>query len=195
MKKNSKVIIAFLLMLLLITQLTSPVSALIQYDGVSVTPVIQAKTYWCWAACAEMVGKYFKPDTSKTQWDVVRATKGTEDEPYPNVRGTGTECALGASYVSLLAKGFKVTSALGNSDLVSEMKNDYPVIAGIRDVSNSNGHMVVITGTELRDINAQVSNYIYYIDPWDGTMHMCLYQAFCDGSYNGMKYTISIVVK
>ena len=88
MKKNSKVIIAFLLMLLLITQLTSPVSALIQYDGVSVTPIQQAKRYWCWAACAEMVGKYFKPDTSKTQWDVVRATKGTEDEPYPDVSGT-----------------------------------------------------------------------------------------------------------
>ena len=191
-KKTCKFIFFSCIALLLIMQFMLSTSALIQFDGVSVTRVTQAKSAWCWAACSEMMGKAMYNSSPSTQYDVAFWLKGTESEYYPNVGGTLNDTADGSDIISEYSYYFITDSILSYSDLVAEMKSDQPVIAGLHGTLTS--HMVVINGTELRDDSSGTSLYVYYIDPWDGTSHICLYSALCDGSYNGYSYTASVRV-
>lgn len=37
-----------------------------------VSEIDQNKTYWCWAACSEMIGKYYNSNSDKDQYDIVK---------------------------------------------------------------------------------------------------------------------------
>lgn len=78
-----------------------PVKATNQHDYLSITPVIQAKTNWCWAASGEMMGKNICPTSTWTQYDLVHYIKSTVgSEPYPNEGGTLSDCVDAVSWAS-----------------------------------------------------------------------------------------------
>ena len=193
MKHLKKATILIILTMLLLVQLVPSIGALTQYDGVSVTFIQQKQTAWCWAACAEMMGKAVYPSSARNQTLVVYILKGTDEESTPNVGGTLSDCANGAAFVSYYNYTFSTSSSiLPYQDLVTEMRANHPVVAGLR--SESSGHMVVINGTELRDTSSEPEIYIHFVDPWDGQAHMCSYSDFCDGSYTGYEYKTAITV-
>lgn len=70
-----------------------------------VTPVVQAKSNWCWAASADMAGGY-NPRGTRTQYDVVKYVKGGLFDSYPDVPGSPVDAAKGAKYASYDAKVF-----------------------------------------------------------------------------------------
>lgn len=93
MKKFSAVIImTFMLSMLM----ASNALAISQSKVLAVKSVQQAKSNWCWAACAEMAGKYVYAYSIRDQWDVVDYVKTGCTGSYPNEAGTLRESEKGS---------------------------------------------------------------------------------------------------
>ena len=165
--------------------------------SVSVTSVKQDKDNWCWAACAEMAGKSVYSGTSyRTQYSVVNKIKGTAADPYPDVSGSISDSATGAKYVTYDTVDFESKSSKWSfSEIETSLTNGHAVQAGAgyyNWIFRDGGHVVVIYATTT---DAAGTEYISYIDPWDGKSYTCTYKAFCDGSFNNRKYDQTIYVK
>lgn len=153
-----------------------------------VTPVVQAKTNWCWAACAEMAGKYMYSVSNRSQYDVVNYIKGTPGDLYPDVAGSIAETATGANYITYSNHSFSSIGMPFSFDAAhAALGNHHPVLAGCAHFTGT-GHMVTIYNT-VKVIDAGVTyTYVNYYDPADGNGYVCTYSDFCDGTYNGYSY-------
>lgn len=180
---------------LIIAILLPSLSVNAQIESVSVTAVQQAKSNWCWAACAEMSGKVVYSSSTRTQYNVVNYLKGSLFVPYPNSTGSIEESASGSQYVAHNTKTFTSTDSKWIfPQIESSLADGYPVQAGAGYYTNgvrNGGHVVVIKKTESTNSNA----YIDYVDPWDGATYHCSYLSFCDASFNGRKYDQTIYVE
>lgn len=192
MKFRGKFISAFVILTLALAMTCQTVFATVQTESVRVTAVIQKKSNWCWAACAEMAGVVVHPASPLKQTDVVKHLKRTEEENYPNVSGKIEDCAAGAQYVARdLVKFDSIDAPWNFSQIAMSLAKGYPVqaAAGYYTGNTRNGgHVVVIYMTQFIDNSAGTSYYIDYCDPWDGTTHHCTLSSFLDGSYNSRKY-------
>lgn len=189
-----KIIIFLLTLLLCFIPLANSVNATTQFHGVNIIGVVQAKSNWCWAACAEVCGKNVYPSSTRTQYSVVTFIK----ESTINEAGTLDESARGSQYVAYNNKTYSYTYSTWNfSQIVNSLKNGYAVQAGAGYYSGglrTGGHMVVIYGTQFIDNSSGLLNYIDYFDPWDGTRHHCLFSEFCNGNYNNRIYDQTVFV-
>ncbi len=88
----------------------------------------QEMTKWCWAACAEMLGKNANPNATRTKYDVVAYLKGNEQDLYPNVGGFDEDIRIGAEYVSNNGTEFQVSTTI-TAQKIEEMINDGYVVA------------------------------------------------------------------
>ena len=159
------------------------VSAIYQDDSVYVPTVKQAKSNWCWAACAEMAGKNVTPSSTRTQYDVVTYIKG---EGYPNSFGSLSDCASGARYVSLNAKTYYTTGVMSYNSINSMVRNGYAMIIVCR---NSNGaHALLVYGTILSDTSGGTKTYLNFVDPWYGGRYQIEYQDIISTGYQGKVY-------
>lgn len=198
--KNHKCIkiasVLFCLIFLISICFSVPVSALSQYDSVSITTVVQAKSNWCWAACAEMLGKNVYSSTQRDQYSIVNFVKLALN--YPNEAGTLSEIRRGVRYSSHYKASVNyVSSAWSYGNIAASIYNGYGVIAAAGYYTNNvrqGGHAVVIYATQFVDGSSGSRFYISYIDPWDGTRNQCLYSSFCDGTYNGRIYDGTVYV-
>lgn len=97
MKKTLQIVISFILCytVYLSTFNTYAKAAVINHV-VPVSIVKQAKSNWCWAACAEMFGKSVYSSSARTQYDIVRYVKGSEVNKTANV----SECLTACQYAS-----------------------------------------------------------------------------------------------
>lgn len=126
-------------------------------NTLSVTRVKQAKSQWCWAAAAEMVGKY-GTSSSRTQWEVVNLIWGPT---YPNVSGSVANMVSGVQYVSNYTKSAKsINVLLTLSNVQSYINAGKPMIARLA-WNTSGGHAIVLSGYS--------DNRIRCIDPWENT--------------------------
>lgn len=191
-----KVSIFFLTFILCFMPFANFANATIQYNGVDIIEVIQAKSNWCWAACAEISGKNVYSASNRTQFDVVAFIKGSSTNNEPAFLD---ESGRGSQYVAYNHKTYDYIYTEWNfSQIVNSLKKGYAVQASIGYYSNGiriGGHMVVIRGTQFIDNNSGMYYYIDYYDPWDGTNHHCLFSEFCNGNYNGMVYDYTVYVQ
>jgi len=193
-------LIALILPILIIGVIIAPpkASALNAQNSVSVTIVTQSKSNWCWAACAEMIGKYYKPSWNfRNQSSIVKYVKGSTI----NQSGSLYESAKGTKYCAYNKKSF---SYIGVSQYTgiwtwdrirTEVDNGNPLQACAGYYNNgqrNGGHIVVIYGWLLN--NSNDTYYIRYIDPWDGTQKLCLYSQFVNGSFNQRQYDGTVFV-
>lgn len=161
--------------------------------ALNVTGVVQEKTNWCWAACAEMAGKQAYPSSDRDQWDVVKEVKGTLFTPYPNVGGGMSESIEGSEYVTYSTITFsKSGSDTSWETLCNNMAAGKAIQAQAGYYSSSgsrtSGHIVVIIECFVTGSATSVVKNIRYIDPLDGLTHVCSYEEFCDGTYNGRMF-------
>lgn len=174
------------------------VNALTITNSVSVSSVTQAKSNWCWAACAEMAGKSVYASSTRSQYSVVYYLKGVASDPYPNVSGYITDTEAGSEYVSYSNEDFRSTSSTWSfSQIATSLGNDNPVLASAGYYSNgvrTGGHVVVIYLTQMIDSSSGTSCYVKYIDPWDGASYYCTFDSFCDGSFNGRIYDRTVYI-
>ena len=118
--------------------------------------VQQAGFYWCWAACAEMVGTY-GTSSPIDQWDIVYEIKGG----YTDKEGGSVENQIdGIKYASQYTKDTYVYyNAIGMSKIKDEIITNQPLKAGMFSYSDSNEqHAVVMYGFDSDD-------EIKYVDP------------------------------
>lgn len=183
MKRKKITLRAISISLVLILMSTASVfasSAWIGYTETSfpytlhmIARVEQAKDNWCWAACAEMAGKfYYEKQTGNTSGRNQAAVVYNTFGDYRDSRGTSTQTANGYMYVGYsypyIGPPFSTFYAaasdeLSYSDIRTDVYADKPKILGF-SYTGGGGHMVVLTG--FNDNGAEISDdEIWLIDP------------------------------
>ena len=164
------------------------VEATIQTKSLSVPMKKQEQTKWCWAACAEMQGKYiYNPaGNTRNQTSIVTYVKGSAD----NVTGNLLDSINASDYACYNRKTFYYTQAWAWSRIKTEIDANRSVglSAGYYNSSGirTSGHVVVCLGYTY---NSSYNTYlIHYNDPWDGIKYNCEFSQFQDGSFNGRRY-------
>lgn len=197
MKKGYKLIAVLMSVIVMLISSPTGARAAEQIYYVQVAGVLQAKSGWCWAACAEMAGKNAYPSSTRNQYSVVNVLHGTPSNPYPNVGGTIGDSATGTQYVTYYNATYHATnSALTFLGLQSHLSNHNPVQAGAGYYYNGDrtgGHVVVIYETYSSTSTSGTIKEISYIDPLTNTRFTCTYSSFCNGSFNGRIYDQSII--
>ena len=152
-----------------------------------VTPVEQAKSLWCWAACAEMAGKYAYPSSNRTQWDVVKELKGWLLNPHPDEGGNLNDSINGSEFVAHNTKTFYSSQDVSWETLCDLMNLGKPVQAQVSKYENGVrqiGHIVVIIECYVTGNESSVTCMVRYINPLGGE-HTCSYELFCNGYLGG----------
>jgi hypothetical protein len=140
--------------------------------------VEQSTDYWCWAASAEMVGKYLNPDSTVTQEDVVIELKGT---PFPIL-----DLLIAALYPDFLSVGGYLPDMeegieiVGGSDIeadsgarlsfgghITEIDSNRPLIVRVgwldANGQEEGSHALVASGYSYVGTS---SKNLHLIDPW-----------------------------
>ena len=162
--------------------------------SISITPVKQTKTSWCWAACSEMTASVISPSSYHQQNAVVKYIFGS----YINKGATLSQTASGVRYACLFSKNFSISDALSFSTISANIQANHPVQAALYTYDSngeiSSGHMVEIYGVSTKTFNSVTTNYISYIDPWYGTKIKKTYSGFCSQDSNTIRYEKTIYV-
>ena len=185
MKKKKKwlSLCALIGMLSVVLSLSASADYYYTLDRGVLTDVQQAKTNWCWAACAEMAGHYVDPETDKTQWAVVRYFKGTSTDDFPNVPGNCYEIERAIEYVANNKVNYYVSgSALRCGDIYNEVVVDDKAIVASMQPSSGTGHAILVYGIRY----ACGVDYVRYIDPWEGESRMEVYSKLIDGTASAL---------
>ena len=149
-KGRKKVLVSFVAGLMILFS-ASAVNA----GTLSVQRVEQAKTNWCWAASAEMVGTY-NTTSNLRQYEIVYYFHG---ESYPNVGGTRQQIATGINYSSNYTKSAYTSNFFTLSSIKSNIDKAHPFVIWI-DWNSGGSHAVVGAGYS--------GSSVYVIDPWPG---------------------------
>ena len=150
-----------------------------------VTKIQQSKSNWCWAAAAEMAGKYKYSSSTRTQSDVVAKIKGSADV---NEAGSIYETAESTEYVTYDNYGLSATLPFFRwnfTKVKTSINNGYPVIPLVND--GNTGHYYVIRGYD------PVTDEIAVNDPWDGSRKVVTWSNFDSGNWSDSrphKYTV-----
>ena len=83
--------------------------------------IVQEKTNWCWAACAEMMGKYFNKNSTINQWSIVRTVIGDEKNCnyYPDRGCSITEWRQACDYAAQGSKTFSAKNMVFSWDEIT----------------------------------------------------------------------------
>jgi len=150
-----------------------------------VPKIQQAKSQWCWAAAAEMAGKYKYSSSTRTQWDVVEAIKGDDTINEP---GDIYETANATEFVTYDNYGVSATIIFfpwNFSKVKKSIDNGYPVIPLVNN--GTTGHYYVIRGYDPDTEEIAVN------DPWDGERKIVSWSNFDSGNWSDSrphKYTV-----
>jgi hypothetical protein len=132
----------------------------------------QKKTSWCWAACIQMVLKYY--NVTITQQQIVFKTFGTNDYgDLPNFGGSAYEITRNLNKVDVDNSGvvYKVSASYHISSpkpifLIQELMNNRPVLISFISGPNT-AHAVLITScTYIMTNNGPQLLTITVRDPW-----------------------------
>lgn len=122
-----------------------------------VSEIDQNKTLWCWAACSEMIGKYYNSNSDKDQYDIVKEVKGNTN----NQGGSSSDICKAIKYASGNTVKFKTKeSALSFSSCQTEIDNSDPFVVWLQGQNGSISHVIVASGYKTGS-----TNYLYIIDP------------------------------
>ena len=159
-------------------------TAFASFEELNVPKYTQEKSMWCWAAAAQMAGKYKYSTSDATQTDIVTYVKGSA----VNNEGSIFETANATEYVTNNTYGLSTAwiSKWGWDKVKTSIDNGYPVIALVD--GGGSGHYYVIRGYDAS------TNKIALNDPWDGERKTCSWDDFNDGSWGDesrpYKYTV-----
>lgn len=134
-------------------------------------PVLQEEDYWCWAACAEMMGKTAYPASQLTQTDAVKSGFNNDTPNYP-LEDNEKVCRA-VEYIA--DDRIAVASTTGNysfSTVKASIDSGNALILGLNSEIQDpvsgvmGGHMVIIYGYRI----APTGNYVYILNPVNETL-------------------------
>lgn len=167
----------------------------------SFTGYPQERSQWCWVASAETSAKHLV-NNARTQSNTVTFVKGSP----VNESGTIAETAAAANYFSLnrynyVGVNHTYSIAMFKGQIMS---NRMPIVCAGRYNESGNrtgGHATV---AYMVTYNTDGTRGFGYYDPdagiyppgdKKGRNHICSFEAFCNGSYNGRIYDQTIFTK
>ena len=154
--RKSKYIKTILLVLIFaqVTLLCSQTTSATIYK-VSVTKYTQEKLNWCWAACAQMLGKYYYKNMSQTT-----ICKKTMKQVVDKTANAG-EMVVALQHATNRHVVWKGKQKL--NVLVNELKEKRPFVMEMKWDNNKFSHLYVISGARL-NVKGK-SDALYMIDP------------------------------
>ena len=146
---------------------------------------VQQQSQWCWAAAAQMAGRYKYSESTVVQGQIVAHVKGSSSINEPaSIFETGNATEYVTNDTMELSSTLLVKWDWEHVTL--SIDNDYPVIALVN--GGGNGHYYVICGYD------STTERIMVIDPGSGTRLTCSWEDFNDGTWSHdsrpHKYTI-----
>lgn len=149
----------------------------------SIAPIKQAKSNWCWAACSEMMGKALTENANRDQWAIVKYISGNECDFYPNTSASPNETIAGCKYACYNTKNFSFEQNTFTWNQIKDYIDSGKPLIGITFVynygTNKGGHSTLITGYHIEN-SAPAKKYIYYIDPATKARHHVPYYDYCN---------------
>lgn len=125
-----------------------------------INAIQKAKTNWCWAAAAEMVGTY-GTSSPIDQWDIVYEIKGS----YNDWAGNDTDGINGIEYASQYTKkAYKYIGFISVQDALKELVTNQPFKLGVgvkTGVNAGGAHALVIYGL----FRGAYEDFLKYVDP------------------------------
>lgn len=136
--------------------------------SIGVKKVIQERTLWCWDACSVAVLDHYGINVSQN--DFCTVVKGN----VVNETATTAEVSTGLNHYGIDSK--VISSGLSFSAIRAQVYNyDRPMI--MCWIWNSGGgHMMVLEGYSIDS-----TNYVSYMDPYDGQYHISTYSYVSNG--------------
>lgn len=199
MKKLTTIFISLFLLLQVITPTKVNASGTTISYTVNITNVTQAKSNWCWAACAEMVGKSIT-SSGRNQWQVVNHFYGTTSNQYPNIGASGVaEVASAAMYAALNQKAFDSTENIWSFNQINSSIQNHRAVIPLWTYTKTDGtfvnkHSLVIFKTEtyIDDFSGAHYVYVYYVNPSTGASTKVSYTNFSHKTIvkNGITYNV-----
>lgn len=153
--------------------------------------VTQAKSLWCWVACAENA-TIQEGCNLYDQYFAVYVLKGQTPDFYPNVTGTISETEAAAELLCGNTRNyFGVDYTKTYSFLCEQIYHYHSVIAGYTYQYNGGvyGHMILLMGWNT----SSGTQWLRYHDPGDGNYHCITYASFCNGT-DGIVYSATCYV-
>lgn len=176
MKKLSGCILAIVL---LVSLCVVRVNALTQHI-LSMYKYAQETDYWCWAACAQMEGKYYT-GSLRPQSSIVTYIKGSP----ALMPGTVSETINASKYATYNQYNFTSTTAYQSYSVYQGLIDaDKPVIMLMNNYSpgfSYGGHYIMAFGYLL----VSNQNGIRIYDPYKNANYDYNYSAFLTGSHFG----------
>lgn len=137
-KNISKVFIALLLAFSLYENAV-PVYALPTSVSLPLTRREQEKSYWCWAASAQMAGEYYGKNISQST--IVYQIRGT----FNNVGARGSDTLQAINFALPQGKKAVETNVESKTFLQTKLSNSH-VVPIVMQWNNGSGHVVVLSG-------------------------------------------------
>jgi len=171
MRKYRKFITSFIVVVILL----SNTIAAYAITTLSVPFIKQEKPNWCWAATAQMTGKYMYPSSTRTQTQIVTHVKGSAVD----LGASTSETATATKYATHGTINFAAASPAFSFATVKSYINAGIPIQPLVNANNS-GHYYVIRGYN----ETSSGNYLYITDPGDGYGKYVLYNDFLNGNWS-----------
>lgn len=147
----------FIIPVIFLLAISLTVTAFAASITLGVSEIDQNKTLWCWAACSEMIGKYYNSNSNKDQYDIVEEVKGNTN----NQGGSSDDICEAVQYASGNTVTFQTReSALSFSSCQTEIDNSDPFVVWLQGKNGSYSHVIVASGYKTGS-----TNYLYIIDP------------------------------
>ena len=152
----------------------------------SVSYIQQENTLWCWAACAQIAGKYYNSSSTVSQTQIVIHVKGS------NVNETGTisdevdAATFATNYNTSFVGKY---NAYSFSALKGFINSGWIVIPMVYKASTNSGHFYVIYGYN----ETSSGSYLYLVDPATGTGKYTSYSSFLNGTWTDSRPWTSTV--
>ncbi len=186
--KNSAIIL-LLILVITIPLINTYISAVEPDTGNSVPGlprIVKEKENWCWAACAEMMGKYFNKNSTINQWSIVRTVIGDEKNCnyYPDRGCSITEWRQACDYAAQRAKTFSAKNMVFSWDEITNYIDQGKPIGAMLEYDYSSiflttdYHGVIIYSYTFERMGSK--HYVHYVDPDDGYSYKQLYYGFCE---------------
>lgn len=192
LRRNTLSIVSLsLACVLLFCVLSTPTIAVWESNVLDVTSIVQQEEHWCWAACAEIVGRYicgypFLGIGYRSQADIVSYIKGSNINETAPIAETTRACQYAAKDTRSFAYQMMAWRWEALRDHIDKGKVVVLSAGYYQNNIRKGGHLVVLTGWAMSE--ATNTYCIYYIDPGDGNRRFCEYSAFCDGTFNKRIY-------
>jgi hypothetical protein len=141
---------------------------------IELSAAMQNNSQWCWAACIQILFKYYRMEVS--QEEIVNRTMGkTDADLLPNIPGNIKNITENLNNWSFDKSGYlfrvQALSYIGApkpSFLIKELSTKHPIMIGYKTKKNSDHAVIIISAKCKKELFSNNIESIMIYDPYPG---------------------------